>query len=92
MGKKQIRAIANIQIEHLQTRLREKNLLLHLTDKALDHIAAIGYDPVYGARPLGRALRQALENPLAEALLRGEFLPGDTIHVDVKGDKFIYEK
>lgn len=92
LGKKQIRAIANIQIEHLQKRLREKNLLLHLTDKALDHLATVGYDPVYGARPLKRAIQQHLENPLANSILNGQFMPGDTIKVDFNGTELVFKK
>jgi ATP-dependent Clp protease ATP-binding subunit ClpB len=92
LGKKQIRAIASIQIEHLQTRLREKNLQLALTEKALDHLAAIGYDPVYGARPLKRAIQTNLENPLANSLLNGQFLPGDTIEVDYKNEELVFKK
>lgn len=81
LGQEQIRNIAGIQISSLSNRLKEKELDLELVDGALDFIASVGYDPVYGARPLKRALQQYLENPLAQDLLAGKFLPGSTIHV-----------
>lgn len=92
LGKKQIRAIANIQLTQLQNRLREKNLQLVLTDKALDHLATIGYDPTYGARPLKRAIQNNLENPLARDILNGNFLPGDVITVDYNGKELTFKK
>jgi ATP-dependent Clp protease ATP-binding subunit ClpB len=92
LGKKQIRAIANIQLQQLQNRLRDKNLQLVLTDKALDHLAAIGYDPTYGARPLKRALQNNLENPLARSILDGKFMPGDTITVDYDDKELLFKK
>ena len=59
---------------------------------ALDKLAEVGYDPIYGARPLKRAIRHVLENPLAEALLTGQFMPGDTVQVTVENDKIILLK
>ncbi len=92
LGKKQIHAIATIQIERLRARLREKNLQLHITDAAIDHLSAVGFDPVYGARPLKRAIQQNLENPLAKDILEGKFLPGDTIKVDYQDEKLLFAK
>jgi len=92
LGREQIERIANIQIDYLRARLREKNLQLELTDKALKHLSTIGYDPVYGARPLKRAIQQTLENPLARDILQGKFLPGDNIHVDFNGKELMFEK
>lgn len=92
LGKEQIREIANIQIESLRKRLRDKNLQLELSKKALDHLAAIGYDPVYGARPLKRAIQHSLENPLALDILEGKFLPGDIIKVDYNGSSLVFSK
>lgn len=92
LGKKQIHAIANIQIEKLRMRLHEKNLHLDLSDAALDHLAAVGYDPVYGARPLKRAIQQSLENPLARDILNGRFLPGDAVKVDYDGKELVFGK
>lgn len=92
LSKENIRAIAKIQLQQLDVRLNEHGLVMKITDKALDHLAAVGYDPVYGARPLGRALRQELENPLSELILRGDFISGDTIHVDLKGQELSFKK
>lgn len=92
LGKKQIRAIANIQIERLRLRLKDKNLQINITDTALDHIAAVGYDPIYGARPLKRAIQQDLENPIARDILSGQFMPGDVIKVDYDGKNIGFKK
>ena len=92
LGKAQIRSIADIQLEHLKARLKAQNLDLEATTTALDKLAEIGYDPIYGARPLKRAIRHVLENPLAEALLTGQFMPGDTIQVSVQNDKITFLK
>jgi ATP-dependent Clp protease ATP-binding subunit ClpB len=86
LGKEQIGAIVNIQIAHLRERLVAKDLRLELTDSAMSFIAEVGYDPVYGARPLKRAIQQYLENPLARDLLQGRYLPGEKIVVD-KGEE-----
>ena len=82
LGRGQIRAIVDIQLEHLRRRLAERDLGLALTDAALDRLAEAGFDPVYGARPLKRAIQQQVENPLAQRILRGEFGPGATVQVD----------
>lgn len=82
LDEKQIRAIAKIQIERLRHRLLERELDLVVSDKAMDYLAEVGYDPVYGARPLKRAIQQYLENPLALDILGGKFLPRQTIKVD----------
>ena len=79
---KQIRQIANIQIALLEKRLADRDLKLEVSDKALDYLAEIGFDPNYGARPLKRVIQQYLENPLAQDILQGKFLPGTTIKVD----------
>ena len=78
----QIRAIADIQVTYLRRRLADHALSLRFTDSALDRVAAAGFDPVYGARPLKRAIQQQVENPLARRILGGEFLSGDTIVID----------
>jgi ATP-dependent Clp protease ATP-binding subunit ClpB len=92
LGREQIRSIANIQIEHLRKRLQEKDIALDISDAALDKLGEAGFDPVYGARPLKRAIQQRLENPLAQQLLTGEFVAGDTISVDVRDDEIIFGK
>jgi ATP-dependent Clp protease ATP-binding subunit ClpB len=85
LQKEQIREIARIQTQHLRARLRERDLELEITDAALDHLAATGFDPVYGARPLKRAVQAQIENPLAKRILQGEFGVGETIRVDMDG-------
>lgn len=89
---KQIRQIADVQLEHVRKRLHEKDLRLEVSEKALDYLAEIGFDPVYGARPLKRAIQQTLENPLAQSILRGDYPPGTTIYVDVAADGLVFDK
>ena len=76
-----IRRIVDIQLEYLRQRLRERDMSIDLDDKAIERLADAGFDPVYGARPLKRAIQQQLENPLAQQILAGDFKPGDTIAV-----------
>jgi len=84
LAKKQIRAIADIQIQLIANRLAEREIKLNITTQAMDAIADAGFDPVFGARPLKRALQQRLENPLAQSILSGDFGPGETVTVDWK--------
>jgi ATP-dependent Clp protease ATP-binding subunit ClpB len=86
LQKEQIRRIAGIQIALLNERLAGSKLALRVSDNLLDHIAEVGFDPVYGARPLKRAIQNSLENPLAEHVLRGAYQAGDVIDVDVATD------
>ncbi len=88
----QIRAIARIQIGYLQRRLADRDMRLEVSDAALDHLGEAGFDPVYGARPLKRAIRAQLENPLAQAILAGRFSPGDIIEVEVGKDGLTFER
>ena len=89
--RNQIRGIAEIQIELLNRRLGDNELGIKLSEKALDHIAEIGYDPVYGARPLKRAIQNRIENPLAEEMLRSTYAPGAQIAVDVNSSgEFVF--
>lgn len=81
--KEQIRGIADIQLASLRARLAERELTLEISDRFMDRLVDAGFDPVYGARPLKRAIQQELENPLAQRLLGGEFVPGQHIVVDV---------
>jgi ATP-dependent Clp protease ATP-binding subunit ClpB len=81
LGREQIRRIVDIQVGYLRQRLAERDLGLVLDDAARDRLAEAGFDPVYGARPLKRAIQQQLENPLAQRILRGEFGPGDAVSV-----------
>lgn len=84
LDQHEIRQIANIQLNSLRKRLAVRELNIEFTDAAMDHIAAVGFDPVYGARPLKRAIQNQVENPLAQEILAGHFMPGETIKVDVK--------
>ncbi len=92
LAREQIHTIANIQIEYLRQRLRERDMDLQLSEAALDQIGAAGFDPVYGARPLKRAIQQHIENPLAQDILAGRFLPGDVIQVDVAAGRLTFQK
>lgn len=92
LGREQIRSIANIQIAHLRKRLQEKDIVLDVSDAALDKLGEAGFDPVYGARPLKRAIQQYLENPLAQQLLEGEYVEGDVIRVDIKDGEISFGK
>jgi ATP-dependent Clp protease ATP-binding subunit ClpB len=92
LGKAQIRAIASIQFGYLRKRLLDRNIDLRLTEAALDKIGEAGFDPVYGARPLKRAIQQEIENTLAQEILAGKFMPGDMIEIDVTGGQFSFNK
>ncbi len=90
LSRQQLRAIAEIQMGSLRARLRERDLDIVLSDAAVNLLAETGFDPVYGARPLKRVIQREIENPLAQSLLRGEFAPGQVIHVDAQGGQFIF--
>jgi ATP-dependent Clp protease ATP-binding subunit ClpB len=92
LAKEQIRGIANIQLDLLRKRLKERDLSIQISDAVIDELAAVGFDPVYGARPLKRAIQQYLENPLAQDILRGKFAPGETIKATMEGDHVRFEK
>ena len=85
-----IRLIAGIQVSHLAKRLAQRNLDFVISDAALDKLGESGFDPVYGARPLKREIQQQIENPLAQKILAGEFLAGDTIHVDAEAGELVF--
>jgi ATP-dependent Clp protease ATP-binding subunit ClpB len=92
LAEDQIRGIARIQIGSLNKRLADQDIRLELDDAAMELLAEVGYDPVYGARPLKRAIQRNIENPLAQKLLQGEFGPGDTIKATVKAHQLVFEK
>ncbi len=92
LGREQIRAIADIQIGYLRQRLADRQMGLEVTTAALDRLGEAGFDPVYGARPLKRAIQQELENPLARRILAGEFGPDDTVAVDAGKDGLTFRK
>ena len=90
--REQLHRIAMIQVQYLRERLQARDMDLRLTDQALDRLAQAGFDPVYGARPLKRAIQQSVENPLAQEILAGKFSAGDSIVVDVHGDKLGFRR
>jgi ATP-dependent Clp protease ATP-binding subunit ClpB len=83
LQKSELREIVKLQTVRLASRLIDRKIALKLSDAALDFLAEVGYDPVYGARPLKRAIQRELETAIAKAILRGDFQDGDTIFVDV---------
>ncbi|MGM8886360.1 ATP-dependent chaperone ClpB [Psychrobacter sp. 1U2] len=93
LGQSQMAGIADIQMERLRDRLQERELSITLSDEAMSQLVAVGYDPVYGARPLKRAIQQEIENPLSLKLLAGDFVAGDIIKVDVgPDDRLTFDK
>jgi len=92
LGQTEIRAIASIQIEHLRERLQDREMDLVLTEAVLDKLAEAGFDAVYGARPLKRAIQQGLENPLAQDILAGGFEAGDSISADIENGELVFSK
>jgi ATP-dependent Clp protease ATP-binding subunit ClpB len=87
LAREQIRGIAEIQLRSLRQRLQERELALEISEPFMDRLVSVGFDPVYGARPLKRAIQQELENPLAQGILSGEFEPGQTIAVELVDDR-----
>ncbi len=92
LAREQIRAIATIQFDYLRRRLRDRHMDIELSEAALDKLGEAGFDPVYGARPLKRAIQHQVENPLAQEILSGRFVPGDVIAVDVEDGHFSFAK
>jgi ATP-dependent Clp protease ATP-binding subunit ClpB len=92
LGREQLHRIAALQVQFLRDRLAAREMGLELTPKALDRIAAAGFDPVFGARPLKRAIQNHVENPLAQEILAGKFGPKDVIEVDVAGDELVFRQ
>ncbi|ATJ84307.1 ATP-dependent chaperone ClpB [Halomonas beimenensis] len=88
--QEQIQAIADIQLDRLRSRLAEHDLGLEVSQEAMAQLATVGFDPVFGARPLKRAIQNRLENPLAQDLLAGHYAPGDVIRVEVEGDHLVF--
>ncbi|PPK77340.1 ATP-dependent Clp protease ATP-binding subunit ClpB [Methylobacter tundripaludum] len=92
LGRGQIRAISGIQIDYLRKRLQDREIGFEISEEALDLLGEAGFDPVYGARPMKRAIQQQLENPLAQKILAGDFVAGDTIKVDVEHETLRFLK
>jgi ATP-dependent Clp protease ATP-binding subunit ClpB len=90
LEKEQIRSIATIQIEYLKGRLQEREIGFEISEQALDLLGEAGFDPVYGARPLKRAIQNQLENPLANDILAEAFIAGDIVKVDVQDGKLTF--
>ena len=91
LDQKAIREIARIQIRKLAKRMEQQNIGLDVTEAALDEIGKVGFDPLFGARPLRRAVQDYLENQIAVDILKGKYAPGDTVFVDYVDGKFIFE-
>ena len=92
LGEEHIKSIARMQLKTLEARLAKMELGLRVSDAAVSELAKVGFDPVYGARPLKRAIQSEIENPLAKAILEGRFAPKDTIAADWRGGKMVFEK
>ena len=92
LSTEQIRRIVDIQLVYLRKRLQDRNLEIVLDESARDLMGEAGFDPVYGARPLKRAIQQQIENPLAQHILRGDFTPGDTIQVSVRDGRLAFTR
>ena len=90
LARDQIAGITEIQLGRLRSRLTERELKLQLSDEALDKLIAVGYDPVYGARPLKRAIQRWIENPLAQLILSGRFMPGETVTGTVENAEIVF--
>jgi ATP-dependent Clp protease ATP-binding subunit ClpB len=91
LGREHIRMIVDIQLGYLHERLADRDMKITLSDAARDKLAEAGFDPVYGARPLKRAIQQQVENPLAQEILQGRYSPGDTIQVQVSEDQLEFQ-
>ncbi|MBP0016889.1 MAG: ATP-dependent chaperone ClpB [Cyanobacteria bacterium SBLK] len=90
--KEQLKRIVKLQVQRLEKRLSEQKIALKLSETALDYLAELGYDPVYGARPLKRAVQRYLETDIAKAILQGNFTAGDTIFGDVEGERLLFKR
>ncbi|MFZ4640151.1 MAG: ATP-dependent chaperone ClpB [Nodosilinea sp.] len=92
LRKDQLRQIVKLQVVRLEQRLQDRKMAVRLSEAALDFLAEVGYDPVYGARPLKRAIQRELETQIAKSILRGEFGEGDTIFVDVENERLLFKR
>ncbi|MBD2459838.1 ATP-dependent chaperone ClpB [Oscillatoria sp. FACHB-1407] len=92
LQKSELRQIVKLQVERLAQRLGDRKMTLRLSDAALDFLADVGYDPVFGARPLKRAIQRELETQIAKHILRGEFHDGDTIYVDIENERLALKR
>jgi ATP-dependent Clp protease ATP-binding subunit ClpB len=92
LDQQQITSIAKIQLQRLMDRLAKMDMQLYVSDAALAKIADAGFDPVFGARPLKRAIQQSIENPISRLILEGKFGPKDLIPVDVENNEFVFTR
>jgi ATP-dependent Clp protease ATP-binding subunit ClpB len=92
LRREELRQIVKLQVKRLEKRLSDRRMALKISDAALDFIADVGYDPVYGARPLKRIIQRQLETQLAKSMLRGEFVDGDVIFVDIENERLAFKK
>jgi ATP-dependent Clp protease ATP-binding subunit ClpB len=92
LKKEQLRQIVQLQVERVIERLRDRKMSLKLSDSAISFLAEVGYDPVYGARPLKRSIQRELETQIAKSILRGDFTNGDTIFVDVENERLAFKR
>ncbi|MCP2727735.1 ATP-dependent chaperone ClpB [Limnofasciculus baicalensis] len=92
LQKHQLRTIVQLQTQRLEKRLAERQISLKISESAIDFVAEVGYDPVYGARPLKRAIQRELETQIAKAILRSQFSNGDTIFVDVENERLVFNR
>ncbi|MBH9552652.1 ATP-dependent chaperone ClpB [Inhella gelatinilytica] len=92
LGQEHIKSIARIQLRHLEQRLAQQEMKLEVSEAALDELAKVGFDPVFGARPLKRAIQQRIENPVAKLILQGKFGPKDIVPVNVEAGEFRFER
>jgi ATP-dependent Clp protease ATP-binding subunit ClpB len=92
LNRSQLREIVKVQVQRLASRLTDRKMTLKLADAAIDFLAEVGYDPVYGARPLKRAIQRELETQIAKQILRGEFNDGDTIFVDIENERLALKR
>jgi ATP-dependent Clp protease ATP-binding subunit ClpB len=88
----QIAEIVGLQLEYLKQRLDERDIQLELSEAAIASLAEAGYDPVYGARPLKRAIQQRVENPLAQEILKGDVVPGESVKIDIEDGQLVFRK
>ncbi|MGB3614993.1 MAG: AAA family ATPase, partial [Elainellaceae cyanobacterium] len=92
LKQEQLREIVRLQVQLLALRLEDRKMTLKLDDSALTFLAEVGYDPVYGARPLKRAIQRELETAIAKSILRGDFREGDTIFVEVENERLAFKR
>ena len=92
LSRESVIQIIDILIEDVRKRLSDKNIELRMTKKAKEYLAEEGYNPMYGARPLKRAIQQHIENPLSEDLIHGRFVEGNIVQIDFKTDKLVFKE